>query len=261
MAILDKMEGEDPILVGGQSVNVWAQHYAGRHPVLRDTSRFVSKDVDVFDNMSAARKLAGSLRDGQILLPGPDDHTPNAAIVIGQLEGRRIAVDFMAEVLGVDRESIQKKFVTISGTTREGKRIGVMVMNPIDCVASRLANVNRLRRGDPTSLRQAEASIAVAPLFLADLIDGGDVKDAQRLLHGFEQVVRTAHIGKDTHLKFGERLDPSQVLRHFVNDERLDVRWREKILRKALERVEGRAARRLEREAEGAKAVTTRGRR
>ena len=56
MAILDRMEGADPILVGGQSVNVWAQHYNGRHLTLQDTSRFVSKDVDVFDNMPAARK-------------------------------------------------------------------------------------------------------------------------------------------------------------------------------------------------------------
>ena len=71
MAILDELWGQDPILVRGRSVNVWAQHHAGRHPVLRDTSRFVRKDVDLFDDMSAARKLAGSLEDGRILLPGP----------------------------------------------------------------------------------------------------------------------------------------------------------------------------------------------
>jgi len=242
LAIIDFIADCDPIVVGGQSTNIWAEYYSARDPELRSLRPFTSKDIDFFANEEATKKLASSLEDGKIFIPGMDDHTPSAAVVVGKLNHRKIEVDFMATILGVDNKSIIENYVSLAGSaTPNGKVTRILVMHPADCVKSRLANINGVtHRHDPLSIKQATASIKVLKNFADDLISGGAPRMAQRLLHDLEYVIRDQHIGKDSHRKFDAQIQPIEVLRHFANDKRLDERWRQLILERAIKRLERR---------------------
>ena len=61
LKIIDFMDGSNPIVVGGQSINIWAQHYSQVDPDLAKLGTLTSKDVDFFNNKTAVAKLAASL--------------------------------------------------------------------------------------------------------------------------------------------------------------------------------------------------------
>lgn len=246
--LLGFMAGCDPIIVGGQAINLFAEHYATRDPALSTMGPFTSKDLDLFANRAAAERLAAKLEDATLLLPGMDDASPNAAVVVGWLGRRRVVIDFLAEVLGVDPTSINRNRVQLEGIAPGVPQpMTLSVMNPLDCVRSRLANINVLSRTDEHSLRQAEASIAVMRHFIEDLVEVGELRVAQRMLRDLGYVIRDQHIGKTAQLRFGTRLDPLAVLGSFVADRRLDPRWREMVLVKACARLRARADKALSR--------------
>lgn len=71
LQIVDLMAGCDPIIVGGQSVNIWARYCAARDSSLEDLGPFTSWDVDFFRNRQAAQQLAARLESGTVLLRPP----------------------------------------------------------------------------------------------------------------------------------------------------------------------------------------------
>lgn len=227
------------IVVGGQSINIWAEVYAGRDATLEALGPLTSKDLDFFRNSEAAQRLAKAL-DGQVYVPTPDDHTPNAAVVEVTLGQRRIAIDFMETILGVSEKKLCSRCVTLEGPgATEGETTSIIVMHPLDCVASRLSNINGpLHRTDDLSLDQLRASVAIVRLFIDELLDKGEFREAQNALVELEYVIRKQHLSQDTHTKYG--IDLVSVLEHFLEHDKLDERWCERRLRPAIERLKAR---------------------
>jgi hypothetical protein len=178
--VLDLIQDTGAVVVGGQSLAIWSRHYAERKPEIATVYSMSSQDVDFYGNRAAAELFAARLEQSKIYLPGPEDFTPHAAVVVGMVGDRKIQVDFMHSILGVTPRSIANNFVTLMGTHRTtGRPIRILVLHPLDCVRSRMSNINDLRRSDPHSLSSARASIVVLSAFIDDLLDQGLRKEAQ----------------------------------------------------------------------------------
>jgi hypothetical protein len=53
---------ERPILVGGQAVNLWAEHYSSVIPQLEPLRPFMSKDADIFGDRAMAERIAANTK-------------------------------------------------------------------------------------------------------------------------------------------------------------------------------------------------------
>jgi hypothetical protein len=49
---------EQPLIVGGQAVNIWAEHYASKDAILDGFRPFISKDADIVGDRALAERIA-----------------------------------------------------------------------------------------------------------------------------------------------------------------------------------------------------------
>lgn len=210
-------------IVGGQALNLWAARYAPGRPELIAYGPFTSKDLDYFGYRAAAQKLADAL-GGKILIPAPDDHTPNSALVIATIDGREIEVDFISNVLGVRASSLERDAVELLVPLAGGGQLAVPIMHPLHCLQSRIANVVALRRKDDTALRQLAAAPIVLQAYIDEMLKLGDAREATQMLKALFDYLRG-----DIDARACPALpmrDPASIITVFIRDRRLDLRFR-----------------------------------
>lgn len=179
--------------------------------------------------------------DGQVLIPDPDDHTPQTAIVKATIGGQEITIDFLWNIQGVDHVSLEKQAVEIILTVRAGERNGelrVPIMHPLHCMQSRIANVTALHRDTELARRQLEASPIVLREYLSEVLGNGQHKHVTGVLQALYAYLISDPNGRQAHKIMAN--DPAEVLCHFQKDERLDERWRNKSLGSMLSTVADR---------------------
>lgn len=243
MALLRYVEQASPVLVGGQAISAWATIYEGVDEDLDALGPLTSQDIDFYHNSEAEELLAAALEDGAIERPSGDDFTPNAAVVVGKLGGRKIVIDFMATLAGVRSKDIQLRAIRFESDT--DARPSITLLHPIDCVKSRLANINTLKRFDEHSIIQAIASIRIFDCYIDYELDVGGSdghRRATRFLGELEYIIRDRHINKPSHIQFGERIALECLIADRLKDERFNQIWREKTLSGMAKRTRDRMA-------------------
>ena len=235
--VLGILDGLNAAVIGGQSINLWAELYHAGDPDIQAMPAMTSKDIDFYDNDRAARELASRLEAGRILYPSAEDYTPTAAVVTGRIGGREILVDFMRVVLGVDNPS--DRFVSVEVDAGHGPA-SILLLHPLDCLRSRLVNINRLRRDDPISINQARAIIYVVRDFCAELIDAGNSRDAYRVLTEYADIIEHLYIGERSQEVLDRHVDPLLPLEAFRDDTRLDRRWLDHNLKRCIDTLQSR---------------------
>lgn len=248
MKIISYIENTDFVVVGGQAVNLWAAHYSSASE-LNQYAPFTSKDIDFFGSKSVAEQLAVHL-DGELLIPKDFDPTPNSAVVVGCLENRKIVVDFLRSVMGVADDSITANCVRLQGEDPITKApIIVPMLNPIDCMRSRLANINSLHRHDNHTERQAMASLIIVREFINEMLSNSEEYSEQGLtdearkarrvasdcLRDIEFVVKNECIAKSAFNDHG--INPTVILEHFADDDRIPVEHRKKLIAPSIARL------------------------
>jgi hypothetical protein len=226
-------------IVGGQALNLWAERYSDTAE-LAAYGPYTSKDIDYFGRREAAEKLAAAL-GGQVLVPHPDDHTPQTAIVKATIGDQEITIDFLWNIKGVDHVSLERQAVEIVLNVRAGDRSGelrVPIMHPLHCMQSRLANVTELHRNTALAKRQLEASPIVLREYLSEVLGSGQHKHVTSVLQALYAYLISDPNGRRAHRIMTN--DPAAVLSHFQGDERLDERWRTKSLVSMLQTIADR---------------------
>ncbi|AOF96934.1 hypothetical protein [Sphingobium sp. RAC03] len=186
-----------------------------------------------------AEKLAAGLA-GSIDVRSPDDTTFQTAIVHATVQGIDIEIDFLSHVKGVQRGLEAGVVDLILPYDHEGKEteLAIRLMHPLHCLQSRVANVIDLGRTDGTSRRQLAAAPIVLREYIAQSLADGEKREAIDILRALFEYLRSDINGRKAHGIL--RYDPIEILRHFLDDERLDARWREKSLAGMIAKLEGK---------------------
>ena len=222
-------------IVGGQALNLWAERYS-HAPELALYGPYTSKDLDYFGHRDAAMKLAERL-GGRVMIPSSDDATPQSAIVVAEVAGEEIRIDFLKHVKGVKVKALTESAVEllVPVHTAEGPgQLALPVMHPLHCLQSRIANVVELGRGDDVAARQLSAAPIVVREYISEMLDEGDQDEATRTLQRLFEHLRSDIAGRVAHRHTGN--DPAAIIDHFADDERLDARYRKHNIR-AMQRV------------------------
>ncbi|MBT9287826.1 hypothetical protein [Prosthecodimorpha staleyi] len=238
--ILAGFGDEDVVIVGGQAAFIWSRHYA-----LDPDGLIVSRDLDFVHTGRAAERLAASFYAPPPVFPTADDATPNSSVVTIELGGRAVTIDFLTGIAGVETGSLMRNAVRLEATLEFGATIEVTVMHPLHLLASRLANINQLRRHDERTVDQARVSIDVLRRFVGEMVELGLLTEAMWTLRELEFVIRDRHAGRASHRRFGDRLNIVAVLAAFLDDAAFDQRWREGSLRPTYRRSLTRLERKL----------------
>ena len=131
---------DDAILVGGQALNFWATTYARKNQQskLEDFLPFTSRDIDFMGDVEAAQLFADALQ-GRIYTPTIDDHTPEAAKVVLELDNQeKLEIDFLSTLSGLDESQVRRLAgkIIVPGSEYE-----LLVMHPFHCLKGQLSNV------------------------------------------------------------------------------------------------------------------------
>jgi hypothetical protein len=199
-------------------------------------SAITSVDVDFLGNSAQARYLAKGLPNSKVHLPRPfDDVTPNAAMVAGEMGGQPVTIDFMSQIIWVKEDQLKHRFLTLSAIGNNGNEITILCMHPLDCLKNRLGNINRLHRTDEMAITTALAAVHVTDGFIDELLEMGEIKDAQSALRELEFIIRDKCANKPSYSAHG--IDPSVIMSKYLDDSRLDPRYRERTLSGMMGRV------------------------
>ena len=100
-----------PLIVGGQAVNIWAEAFHQQSQRLQELTPFVSEDGDIIGDENLARKLA--IAHNWELQINPDFRNPIAAILLKNTPKGELQIDVLRRILGTSpKELITPNFVT-----------------------------------------------------------------------------------------------------------------------------------------------------
>jgi len=181
--------GDDAILVGGQSLAVWA-HFFGIEPkgVL---APFVTADADFLGDRAVARAIAEKL-GGRLFVPTADDHVAVSAAVVTfpTKDGGYVRADFLASVAGMDTQKIRDR-----ATPVEAWGSGILVMHPVDCLQSRLANLRLLpEKRNAVGVAQAKLAIRILRATIERYLKEGHGRFALELAERVGDLARTKEV-------------------------------------------------------------------
>lgn len=177
----------DAVLVGGQSLVVWANVLGIRpKPPLEP---YVTSDIDFLGSREVAKAMAGKL-GARLLVPPKDDHVQvNAAMLLLRgTDGGQVIVDFLNAVSGLDAAMIGKRALEVEafGTV-------FRVMHPVDCLASRVSNLHLLpAKRNAIGVAQAKLSVEIVHAFIAKVVAAGDVRHALDLAEHVGKLARSS---------------------------------------------------------------------
>lgn len=193
LAALLKAAGRSGVLVGGQALAVWVDYFGIDASWGASQEAVITRDVDFLGDRALVERVAKAL-------PGRTVFPPRRALtaLVGQVEIPQpgdtfLNVDVIHKVIGVDAEGIRKRAVEIEFEQR-GETIRFAVMNPVDVLRSRLANLAKLAdKQTPEGVRQVRLAIQVVRHFIARVADEGDPAEGQnRALKAIEIVAKLA---------------------------------------------------------------------
>jgi hypothetical protein len=239
--VLQRLQGLEVVLVGGQAVNHWAEHYLrqGRALDLEPVAPFTSEDIDFKARRALVAECAQRL-GGTAKLPTLDDSTVNSGIVIFKDDGGyQRQIDMLATIGGLDEDDVEKSARSVA-PLGEDDPLRVRVLHPERSMESRAHNIVKLggRYDSEHGHNQFRASVSCAREYMLDLLDLGEDGVRAALNHA-ERVYKfvVSPLGLDVFERTG--IDPFQAV---AVDDRLPDRFVDTRYPQMLKKIEEKRA-------------------
>lgn len=199
--ILQHCDGQ-ALLVGGQSLALWAQRYELPRPEVLAVA--VSNDVDFLGSSRVARALHQALAGSSWKLwePRMDDATSQTAKLSQSLPEGIKQIDFLDGLIGMSAAEVQAR--AVEWRLPDGKRL--RILHPLDVLESRLKNLALLAvKRNAQGIEQGRLAIEMVRRYLLEMLS------ARRLRDVFEAAERLEEMAVDgkllgVHADYG--LDP-----------------------------------------------------
>ena len=158
------------VLIGGQALLLWAEHYLIDQLTGLQSESLSSDDLDLMGRRPEVIECA-RIWGGEYRIPEMDDHSPQSGIVFlnnkGTIEDSE-AVDFLPTVYGLTPKEVHAH----SDKMRFGENeVVVKVMSPPLCLKSRIENLNGLHYGEEKAQREILRITSATSIIYHWLID------------------------------------------------------------------------------------------
>lgn len=159
------------------------------------------------------------------------------------LHDKQLRIDFIDNVLGVDRSEIvpRSSVIVVPAQSATGpSEVVLRLMHPVHCMESRAANILHpaIGRTDPIALLQYQVSIQVVKAWIKRAVRAGLRRDVSRSLAMLSTYLTTDPIGNALHLSL--KPDPLTILKLARRYKSLDERYRTITLTRMIVRIEKR---------------------
>jgi hypothetical protein len=173
------------VLVGGQSLSFWVDHYD--IPIPTTDTPYLTQDADFLAGKNDALAIS-ELLGGQIKLATLDDNTPNiATLVFRGSTGNKLLIDFLGIIVGVDEGEIRKLAVPV-----ERGEWHLNILHPILCLKSRISNLCQLpSKRNKNGIEQARVAVDVAKHYIRDRINEGSVRAALKTANQIAELAQS----------------------------------------------------------------------
>lgn len=183
-AIIRSAASANAVLVGGQAVILWAAYFG-----LEPSRASLTADVDFLGTSAEAKRVSAAMRlPHEIAIASLEDATPHTAVLSIRLAGYEhpVIVDYLGSVAGIQAGAVEKSAVTIR---YEG--VDLRVMHPLDCLRSKLANLQLLAsKRTAEGVEQASLAVRISAAFIAKAIE--EWEDTRQILKAIERVAAVA---------------------------------------------------------------------
>lgn len=197
------------VIVGGQALNAWAEHYLSADPELSDLGPFTTPDIDVIGRERVADACARRL-NASIDHPPPDQlNTPEIAVVrVNPGTDDELEIDFLGSIVGGSTANVEETAIPLAISPT----LTVRVMHPVLLLETRLANsAGVLRRTDRYSLHRLRAAALVCRAHIASVASD----NARAALNMIERVAKIAASDGACRLWLDHQVDIAVALRDY----------------------------------------------
>lgn len=168
--------GVEFVVIGGQAVNLWSEHYRDRGGIpaakWADLEPFASRDLDLLGGRLDAAAAADALQVEVVLFePRPRSTAPNSGTLYVPLSGDELIVQFLHTPFGARREEVR---ATARQLEWRGKHLPVM--HPILCLEAKTECFYGLDQAGRQDLKHVRLSIACVHEMIRDYIEAAAEK-------------------------------------------------------------------------------------
>lgn len=199
--VLQALAQTNAVVIGGQAINVWAEHYQRESSPWMELRPYTSFDLDVLGNRSDVLKCSQAL-SAEPFFPKPFENTVNSGKIVTQLDDAQFEIDFLHSPNGLSPAEVIELARTISY-----EKIQLRILHPLHCMESKTVNLMTLPQdaGERQDFKHLRLSVAILREYLAELtVKGG----AEQLLLRWANRIRA-----DSNHELGIRA----AIRHGIN--------------------------------------------